>query len=135
MDWFYLPMLQWHALLAWTSVAFFLIRGLAFQFGGEGTPWARWAEWAMDARLRILVFGVDLLLTVTGLSLWGSLHYNPLRETWLLAKLLALLAYTVCAHWAMGRGEFRIAGYVAALAALGYMLAASITRSVVMGLA
>lgn len=129
MDWFYLPMLQWHALLAWVSVAFFLVRGLAFQFGG------RWADWAMDPRLQTLVFGVDVLLTVSGLSLWGSLHYNPLRETWLFSKLVALVIYTVCAHWAMGRGEFRIAGYVAALAALGYMLAASFTRSVVMGLA
>lgn len=114
-----------HVLLAWLSVAFFLIRGLAFQFG---------AGWVMDGRIQVLVFGVDFLMTITGLSLWGLQSLHPLRDGWLGAKLLALLMYTVCAHWAMGRGEFRSLGYLLALLALAYMMAVSFSRSVWLGL-
>ena len=120
---------QIHVLLAWASVTLFLVRGLAFQFG------ARFAVIAMDTRLQTLVFGIDLMLTVTGLSLWGLLYLNPLRDAWLGAKLLALVAYAVFAHMAMGKSEFSILSYVAALLMLAYMMAASITRSAVLGLA
>lgn len=126
MAWFYVQMLQMHALLAWCSVAFFVARGLAFQFG---------AAWVMDDRVRTIVFSIDLLMTVSGLSLWALLHHNPLYDAWLAAKLVALVVYTVCAHWAMGRGEFRVLGYLAALAALGYMVGASVTRSAWLGVA
>jgi uncharacterized membrane protein SirB2 len=114
-----------HTLLAWLSVLLFLVRGLAFQLG---------ANWAMDTRLQTLVFGTDLLLTITGLSLWGLLYLNPMIDSWLGAKLLALVAYTVLAHAAMGRSEFSILSYVGALLMLAYMMAASITRSAALGL-
>ena len=116
---------QIHALLAWASVALFLVRGLAFQLG---------ARWVMDTRLQTLVFGIDLLLTVTGLSLWGLRHLNPMRDAWLGAKLLALVAYTVFAHAAMGKGGFSVLSYAAALLMLAYMMTASITRSAALGL-
>ena len=119
---------QIHALLAWASVTMFLVRGLAFQLG------ARYASMALDTRLQTLVFGIDLMLTVTGLSLWALLLLSPLRDAWLGAKLLALVAYTVFAHAAMGKSEFSILSYAAALLMLAYMLAASITRSAVLGL-
>ncbi|MCV2418989.1 SirB2 family protein [Paucibacter sp. DJ2R-2] len=123
---FDLQMSEIHVLLAWCSVALFLVRGLAFQFGGQ---------WALDSRLSVLVFGIDALMTITGLSLWALLFLNPfLRDSWLLAKLIALVVYTVCAHWAMGRGEFRSLGYLLALLSLAYMLACSITRSPWLGL-
>ncbi len=117
-----------HVLLAWFSVGFFLARGLAYQLG---------IAWAMDDRLRFLVLGVDLLMTVTGLSLWVLRHFNPLYDGWLGMKLLALLAYTVTAHMAMGLGqrELRVPAYVVALLCLAYMMAASITRSAWLGLA
>ncbi|MCV2362913.1 SirB2 family protein [Paucibacter sp. DJ1R-11] len=123
---FDLQMSEIHVLLAWSSVALFLVRGLAFQFGGQ---------WALDSRLSVLVFGIDALMTITGLSLWALLFMNPfLRDSWLLAKLIALVVYTGCAHWAMGQGEFRGLGYLLALLALAYMLACSITRSPWLGL-
>ncbi len=123
---FDLQMSEIHVLLAWCSVALFLVRGLAFQLGGQ---------WALDSRLSVLVFGIDLLMTITGLSLWVLLFMNPfLRDSWLLAKLIALAVYTICAHWAMGRGEFRSLGYLLALLALAYMLACSFTRSPWLGL-
>ena len=43
-------------------------------------------QWALDSRLSVLVFGIDLLMTITGLSLWALLYMNPfLRDSWLLA--------------------------------------------------
>jgi uncharacterized membrane protein SirB2 len=117
---------QIHALLAWFSVAMFLVRGLAYQFG---------AAWSLDDRLRTLVFGIDLLLTITGLSLWVLLYLNPiLRDGWLLAKLLALAAYTVSAHLAMGSQRFHWPAYLGSLLLLAYMLGVSITRSPWLGL-
>ncbi|MCV2369676.1 SirB2 family protein [Roseateles oligotrophus] len=117
---------QIHAVLAWFSVAMFLVRGLAFHFG---------AGWVMDDRIRTLVFGIDFLLTITGLSLWVLLYLNPfLRDGWLLAKLLALAAYTVCAHLAMGSNKFHLLAYIGSLLLLAYMLGVSITRSPWLGL-
>jgi uncharacterized membrane protein SirB2 len=104
----------------------FLVRGLAFQLG---------RAWAMDERLRTLVFGADFLLTITGLSLWVLLYLNPfLRDGWLLAKLLALAAYTFSAHVAMGSPKVHWLAYIASLLLLAYMMGVSITRSPWLGL-
>ena len=90
MTWFYTQMVQWHVLLAWCSVALFFARGLAFQFGT-----ARLQAIATDARLLVLVFGVNACLLMTGLSLWGLIGYHPIRDEWLGIKLLALVGYEV----------------------------------------
>lgn len=125
MSWFYSQMQDMHILLAWCSVALFLVRGLALQFK---------AEWPLDVRLRALVFGVNFLLVIAGLSLWGSLNYNPMVHTWLLAKFIAIAAYMACVHWAMGRGEFSLLAYLAGLLLLGYVMAVAITREPLLGL-
>ncbi|MCV2360090.1 SirB2 family protein [Paucibacter sp. TC2R-5] len=117
---------QIHAVLAWASVVMFLVRGLLFQFG---------APWVMDERVRTLVFGIDFLLTITGLSLWVLLYLNPfLRDGWLLAKLLALAAYTFSAHMAMGSNRFHLPAYFVSLLLLAYMVAVSVKRSPWLGL-
>ena len=82
MDWYQPHVRDIHVLLAWLSVTIFLVRGLAFQFS---------LEWALDERLRIFVFVIDTLMTVTGLSLWAWLHDSLIRDTWLTEKLLALV--------------------------------------------
>jgi len=120
-----LQMGEIHVLLAWCSVLLFLVRGMAHQLG---------AAWSTDSRLLTLVFAVNMLLAVTGLSLWVLHFLNPMRDGWLMAKLLAMVAYAACAHWAVGQGEFRGLGYLAALALLAYMMAVSITRSPWLGL-
>lgn len=121
-----LQMAQIHALIAWATVVLFLLRGLAaLQFG---------EAWAMDVRVRVLVFGMHVLLTITGLSLWVLYYYNPLRDGWLMAKLLALMVFAGCAHWAMGRGRFDALGYLAGVVTLAYIMAVSVTRSASLGL-
>lgn len=124
MTWFYTGMLEWHVMLAWCSVGIFFVRGLLFQFG---TP--RLQEIAKDPRLMVVVFGVNTCLVVTGLSLWGSLGYNPLRNTWLGVKLLALVGYAVCGHWAMSQQRLHLLGYLTALALLALAMDLSFSRS------
>ena len=94
MTWYYTEMVQWHVVLAWCSIALFFGRGLLFQFG---TP--RLQSAAKDARLLVLVFGVNACLVVTGLSLWGSIGYHPVRDWWLGVKVIALIGYAPCWRW------------------------------------
>lgn len=112
-----------HALLAWGFVLLFLIRGVALQLG---------ASWVAD--MLVLVFGALVLLIITGLSLWLLRYHNPLREPWLLTKLLAFAAYGFVAHRALGQGSLRLPEYLAALVLLAYMLGAAYTRSAMLGL-
>jgi len=115
-----------HTLLAWAALALFLLRGLAaLQFG---------TAWALDARVRLMVFAVHFLLVMTGLSLWALRYYNPTREAWFAAKLLGVIAFAGCAHWAMGSERFDPWGYGAGLVVMAYLLAVSITRSPWLGL-
>ncbi|MFO1228497.1 SirB2 family protein [Roseateles sp.] len=115
-----------HGLLAWAAVALFVLRGMAaFQFG---------REWAMDSRVRVLVFGLYVLLGVTGLSLWGLRHYDPLTDAWMAAKLLGLLAFAVSAYRAMAGERFHPWAYGAGLASLAYLMAVSLTREALPGL-
>lgn len=109
-----------HALLAWCALLLFLLRGLSFRFAFLRD---------IDLQLRVIAFCVYVLLVVTGLSLWVLRHFNPLRDWWLLAKLLALAGYLATAHWAVGRGPFRLLGYLAALLLFAYMMWVSILRS------
>ncbi len=128
MTWFYSQMVQWHVLLAWCSVGLFFTRGALFQFG---TP--RLQELAKDARLLVLVFGVNACLVVTGLSLWGSIGYNPVRDTWLGIKLVALVGYVACGHWAMSQQRLHLLGYGTALALLLLAMDLSIHRGFLPG--
>ena len=124
MSWFYTGMVQWHVMLAWASVALFFTRGLLFQFG---TPQLQ--TLAKDPRLLVLVFGVNTCMIVTGLSLWGSLLYNPTRDLWFGVKLLALVGYSVCGHWALSQVRLHLLGYLTALALLALAMDMSINRA------
>jgi uncharacterized membrane protein SirB2 len=126
--WFYTQMLEWHVLLAWCSVAIFFTRGLLFQFGSP-----RLQEIAKDARLMVLVFGINACLVVSGLSLWGSLGYNPLRDWWLGVKLVALVGYVACGHWAMSQARLHLLGYLTAVALLALAMDLSINRQFLPG--
>ena len=128
MDWYYSQMVQWHVLLAWCSVALFFGRGLLFQFG---TPVLQ--DMAKDSRLMVLVFGVNTCLVVTGLSLWGSVGYNPMRDWWLGVKLIALVGYMASGHWAMSQDRLHLLGYLTALALLALAMDLSINRQFLPG--
>jgi uncharacterized membrane protein SirB2 len=120
-----MQMSEIHVLLGWCSLLLFGVRGLAYQLG---------AAWATDSRLGILSFGINFLLVITGLSLWVLFYLNPMRDGWLMAKLLALCAFAACSHWAFGQGEFRALGYGAGVAMLSYVIGVSLARSPWLGL-
>jgi uncharacterized membrane protein SirB2 len=128
MTWFYTQMVASHVLLAWCSVTLFVARGLLLQFA---TP--RLQRVAKDERLLVLVFGVNACLIATGLSLWGAIGYHPLDHDWLGAKLLALLGYVICAHWALRRARLHLIGYLTALALLAVAMDLSIHRQLLPG--
>ncbi len=128
MTWYYTQMIQWHVLLAWCSVGLFFVRGLLFQFG---TPPVQ--AFAKDARLLVLVFGVNACLVVTGLSLWGSIGYSPIRDWWLGVKLVALVGYMICGHWAMSQARMHLLGYLTAVALLALAMDLSINRQFLPG--
>jgi uncharacterized membrane protein SirB2 len=119
-------MAEIHALIAWATLVLFVLRGLAVLVHGM--------DWAMDARLRVLVFGMHFLLAITGLSLWALYHYDPRYDSWLAAKLIGLAAFGACAHWGLGRERFDIWGYLGALFCLAYVAGVSVTRSPWLGL-
>ena len=123
MTWYYSQMVEWHVLLAWCSVTLFFVRGLLFQFG---TPQLQ--AMAKDARLLVLVFGVNACLVVTGLSLWASIGYSLTRDWWLGVKLIALVGYVISGHWAMSQARLHLLGYITALALLALAMDLSINR-------
>ncbi|PTT81081.1 hypothetical protein DBR42_18465 [Pelomonas sp. HMWF004] len=123
MSWYYTQMVQWHAGMAWCSVALFFARGLLYQLG---TPQLQ--ALARDARVLVLVFGINACLVVSGLSLWALLDYHPMRQHWLGIKLLALVGYVICGHWAMSQARLHLLGYLTAVALLALAMDQSINR-------
>ena len=125
MDWFYPQILQLHVVMAWATLLLFIVRGLAHQLG---------YDWAKDGPLLLISFGANTLLIITGLSLWGSLYYNLLTDTWLLAKLIALLLYFAASHFSFSDHPQRALGYGLGVLMLAYALAVAYARQVLPGL-
>jgi uncharacterized membrane protein SirB2 len=124
-DWFYTQMLEMHRILGWCSILLFAGRGLIYHLGGR---------WAVDSRGGVIAFGVNMLLVVSGLSLWGLLSFNPLRDGWLMAKLLAVTGYGACAHFAMQDEDFSLPLYFLTLLLLAYIVSLSFIRDPWLGL-
>lgn len=125
MDWFYVQMVQTHALVAWISVGIFAVRGAAALFD---------ANWRNDYRLLAITFLAYLFLVVSGFSLWALMHHNPIYDGWLAGKLIALVIYAFCAHWAVSNESYRAICYVICLLMLAYIIASATTRQGLLGL-
>lgn len=116
----YVLLKQAHVTLVLLSLAGFVLRG-----------WWMLQESALLKRpmTRVLPHVVDTLLLASGIGLavWAAL--NPLSHPWLMAKLVALLAYILLGTLALKRGRsraIRTGALAAALVAYGYMLAVAI---------
>lgn len=126
MFWYY-EMQMLHVVLVAGSVLLFSARGLGMLFS---------ATWPMDDRVRTLGFGLDFMLTIVGLSLWGLLMLNPLYHPWLVSKLVLLLAYIFFANLTLRLTqalELRFVGFVLALACLALMVQVSRTKDALAG--
>ena len=105
------------------SLCLFLLRG-AWMMQGSPRLRQRW--------VRIAPHVVDTVLLLSAIWLAVQLRVVPLRDAWLSAKLLGLLAYIVLGSIALKRGRtpvIRTAAFTAALIAFAYIVAAACTKS------
>lgn len=108
-----------HLHLATIAVTFtlFVLRGV-WMMAGSPRLQARW--------VRVLPHINDTLLFSSGLTLAILLGQYPFVDSWLTAKLIALLAYIVLGTFALKRGKTRgqrTAAWIAALLVFAYMVA------------
>jgi len=125
---FYTQIQEMHVLLAVLSMAMIATRGLGVLWG---------AGWPMDSRLRTINGAVDVLLTITGLSLWGLLDINPIHHSWLMAKLVLLPLYATLGALAFKpelSTELKAFCYGGALVCMGLIVGISNTRDPWLGL-
>lgn len=121
------PLKTLHISCAALSVSGFILRGV---WMWRGSPW-------LQARVtRILPHVIDSLLLAAGIGLAVRAGQYPFVNTWLTAKLVALILYIVLGGIALKRGRTRRArllAFAAALAVFLYIVAVAVTRSVAPG--
>ena len=110
-----------HIILAYVTVAGFVLRGFWALTGAQDELQQKW--------VRIAPHVIDTLLLCLGVALVVQLSISPF-EGWLAAKLFGLLAYIgfgVLTLRATARPA-KIAGFVLALASVGYIFAVALTK-------
>lgn len=121
-SWLYLSLLQLHRACVTLSLLLFIARGLGI---------AALHDWPMRRAWRYCSVAIDVLLLISGVSLWLLLAYHPLRQAWLGTKLALLAVYIVLGSYALKRGRSRsqrLAYFVAALGVVGWMLGIALTK-------
>ncbi|MEW5249971.1 SirB2 family protein [Microbulbifer discodermiae] len=112
-----------HVTLAGASFAGFLLRT-----GGALAA----AAWVRARFARTVPHLLDTALFISALALLARLHWLPLQQPWLLAKLGALVGYIIFGVITLRAATNNRVRLLAALAACGcflYMLGAAITKS------
>ncbi len=117
-----------HIACAALSISLFVMRGV---MQTAGWPWRQWG-W-----LRVAPHLIDTLLLGAAITLAVQSHQYPITHTWLTAKVVALLLYIGLGTIALRRGasgvlKFRC--FLAALAAVSYIVGVAVTRSAALGL-
>ena len=117
-----------HIVCAIVSITLFVVRGV---MQTAGCPWRRWG-W-----LRIAPHLIDTLLLGAAITLAWQSHQYPIAQTWLTAKVVALLLYIGLGTMALRRGVsgvLQFISFLAALAAVSYIVGVAVTRSATLGL-
>jgi len=113
---YYLALRHVHIGCAILTVTLFVLRG--------GLMLAD-SPWQQNAVLRYLPHAVDTVLLTTALMLMTVIHQYPFAVDWLTTKVVLLVAYIVLGSIALKRGRtksIRVAAFVAALAAIAYLV-------------
>ena len=90
------------------------------------------APWVRSRVAKTVPHVVDTLLLGSALTLAWMLRLNPANTPWLLAKIVALLAYIVLGAVALRPGRsLRVRGMAwgAALLSFGYIVSVALTKS------
>ena len=110
------------------SVSLFVARGsLALM----AQPWRQWRLLKMAPHL------IDTVLLASALWLAWRIGQYPFVNSWLTAKVLALLAYILLGMRALGKNTpqgQRLPYFVAALLSVGYIVGVALTHSPSWGL-
>ncbi len=125
MDWIvhYPALRHLHMGLAFTSGAFFALRGAALLAG------QRWPRHWVAQRLSVII---DTGLLAAALRLLWELRLNPFVVPWLQVKLILLPVYIGLGMLALKyarRKQHRTLSYFAALACYGFMISVALTHS------
>lgn len=117
----YLLLKNLHVITALLSVGGFIARGIGH--------WLQ-ANWVQSRTARILPHANDTILLGSAVALAVLSHQYPLQQSWLTAKVIALLAYI-----ALGMLAFRFrpravrrTAWFAAIAVAAYILGTAFTR-------
>jgi uncharacterized membrane protein SirB2 len=119
---YYVPVRYLHLTAVTASLSLFAARGAAVLVR---------RPWPMTRGVRRVSVAIDTALLGAGITLWVMLGLNPLRDHWLGAKLLLLLAYIVLGSFALKRAHgqaAKAAFYAAALACAGFMVSVALAH-------
>ncbi len=111
-----------HVTCAALSISLFLLRGV-LMLRHSAVLQQRW--------LKITPHVIDTLLLASALTMVAWSAQYPFVQSWLTAKVLALLAYIVLGTIALKRGKtasIRLMAFIAALLVFAYIVAVAITR-------
>ncbi len=112
----YLALKHTHITFAVLSILFFTVRG----FWMLTTPEKLQQRW-----VRIAPHIIDTLLLASAIALTFTINQYPFSESWLTAKLIALIAYIVLGTIALKRGKskaIRTLALIMALLCVGYIV-------------
>lgn len=116
----YLVLRQVHASLAVATLLMFFWRGALLLCGRPIPQLLRWLPHLNDTLL---------LVAAITLAAWSGQY--PFQQTWLTAKVCALVAYILLGKQALRRDlsrKQRLPWFLAALAAIAYIFAVALTR-------
>jgi len=121
----YLTLKYLHVSSAFVSLTLFITRGVWMMASRERLQ-QRWAK--------VLPHVVDTVLLASAIGLvWQLGGLEVLRvQSWLIAKILALLAYIVLGSMALKRGRTRrtrLAAFSAAIAVFAYIVCVAVAKS------
>ena len=111
--WLYGFTLTTHITAVTLSVSLFAARGLGV---------ALRQTWPMQKFWRWTSVWIDVVLMAAGLSLWGMLQFNPIRDEWLGVKLILLLVYIVLGSYGLKRAKTYRGRVLFSILALGCAL-------------
>lgn len=100
-------------------------------FSLRGVWMVYWPGMLKRAAVRIVPHVIDAVLLASAIVLMVQTQQYPPAQTWLTAKILAVVVYIVLGSVALKRGPtraIRISAWLAALAAYGYIVAVALTR-------
>lgn len=106
------------------TLALFLLRG-AWRLMDSPRLNQKW--------VKIVPHTNDAILLTAAIGMLIVARLNPLDHSWIMAKIIALLAYIVLGTIALKRGKTPLArnlAFIGALAVFGYMIAVAATKQV-----